>query len=213
MTEETSLAIFDNLPPVTAPQIKDEVQTSLLPYITLVQGLSQLAGPPHQIQAGKFVLHTGKSEFEELGKEFDAFLLDMRYKATRWQDEKMTVITDPDSPLFREFQSLAEANTDGFRWGYEFLLYIGSIGSYATFYCNNISMRIAATQHLAPRMRTVCTVKQDFIEGKTHKWWSVKASDCNEPLAIPPNQEEAIEKIKSFQVHTAPTAIEEDELR
>lgn len=203
----SDIAIFD-LPPVAAPEIAKEPSFSLLPYITLVQGLSPLAGPPHQIQAGTFVLHTGKDDFEQLGKEFDVFLTDMRYKATSWVDQKMTVTTDRGSSLFSEFETNANNGVDGYRWGFEFLLYIGSLGVYATLFCNNISMRIAASKHLVPRMRTICTIKQDFIEGKKHKWWSLKCADCNEPLAIPFDKEEIIAKIMQFQQDTPTT--EED---
>lgn len=205
-----------NLPPLTNPEIAKEPVYSLLPYITLVQGQSPLAGPPHQIQAGNFIIHTGKGDFEVLGKEFDVFPLDMRYKATRWLDQRMTSVMDRESPLFREFQSNADNGLEGYRWGFEFLLYIGSLGIYATLYANNVSLRISASRSLVPRMRTVCTIKQDFIEGGKHKWWSFKAVACNESLAVPIVEEEAIEQIMQFNQEspiTEPVAVIEDDNR
>jgi len=208
ITGGNDLAILD-LPPISAPAIAKEPSFSLLPYITVVQGLSPLAQPPHQVQPGNFALHTGKDDFEVLGKEFDVFLADMRYKATRWMDQKMTVTTDRESTMFREFGTNSDNGIDGYRWGFEFLLYVGSLGVYATLFCNNVSLRIAAKNYLVPRMRTVCTIKQDFIEGKKHKWWSLKSAECNEPLAIPIEKEQIIAQILRFQQETV-SAIEDD---
>jgi hypothetical protein len=205
MTQELTIsnqtdmtAFLDALPAVKAPEIADEAVRAYLPYISIIQGQSALAGPPHSFPAGSFIMREGK-EYLNLGKGFDCLICDMRHKAMHFEEDSVTSLFDPTTEEFKMFQRNADDKVDGYAWGYEFLLYLGAEGHFASLFCNNPSMRHASGTHLAPRIRTIVTIIQDYVTWKGHSWWSFKSEPCGSGLAVPMNMKLAISEITKFQ--------------
>jgi hypothetical protein len=207
LSSATDLALLaDMLPAVSAPDIQPEA-SAYLPYLTIVQGQSHITGPPHCEPAGSFILHFSKDSHENLGKSMDVYICDQRYKAMLFDDKGVTSYLDSNSPEYLEAKRNAEDKVKGYAWGYEYLLYLGSSGRFCTFFCNNISMRMAAGKHLAPRLRQLTTVMAEYVSFKGNNWWSFKAEPCQVDLAVPVSIKDVIAQIERFQ---RASAVEEE---
>ena len=211
VTDETMDGILSTLPPVQAPEIVEEAQSIFLPYLTVVQTGSKIASPPFQEPAGSFILHHSKTDHVNLGKELDIFICDMRHKAMHFSEKGVVSQYDPQSQEFKDIVAQADAKADGFAWGYEFLIYLGDSGKYATFFCNTVSMRMSAGRHLAPRVRQMVTLMTDFITHKSYSWWSFKTQPCEVPLAVPATQSSLVQEIERFQQQSVEVVHEEGE--
>jgi hypothetical protein len=201
LSSSTDLSALSSLLP--APMVQEipvDLQGGFLPYLTIVQGQSHITGPPHCEPAGSFILHFDKNNHENLGKSFDTYICDQRYKAMFFsKDGGVKSFYDHTAEEFIEARRNADDKVPGYAWGFDYLLYLGSNGRFCTFFCNNISMRMAAGRHLAPRLRQLTTIMADYVQHKGNAWWSFKTEPCQVDLAVPVAIDAVIAEIERFQ--------------
>ncbi len=191
------------LPATSDPDFADEMGLGggYLPYIVLVQGQSPLAAPPHEIPQGNFVLKSGKTDVENLGRSFDVFICDHRPKAM-YSDKvagKITSIHDRNDPRFKDFQACANAKERGYFWGIEFLLYLGETGNYVTMFCNNPTLRRSGSTELVPRRHKPVTIKAAPVSNEEYSWWAFEAKACSTPFSVPVDLGLMRSQIEKFQ--------------
>lgn len=182
-----------------AEQLQGEFD--FLPYMRLVQGDNcKWRQPPYEFQNGSFSLHTGKTEAEELGNEVDLMFLTWRPLAMNFTGSKPVGNTDQFSAEFKDWRARAEdPNEDvseGYQWGYEFLVWLPRERMFATFWFANASGRrfgryeIIGVKTKQPLLRQKLTIFSEKIEdkqenGKVRRYIVIKQRACNGEFVMP----------------------------
>lgn len=173
-----------------------------LPYFQVVQSGSKMALPPFDLPLGTFGLKRSKTKADDLTPEIDGFLVHWLPKAMFLGEGKIKSNYDPDSEEFLEWRKLAEAKVDNYAWGYEFLVYLGDLGEFATFFCSNPTMRRAASEVLFDKIRKVVTLSAVRIHDSKNSWIGLECIRCSTPLAVPLDMTLAAEEKEAFVART-----------
>jgi len=221
MSNFPALIDTNTLPATLGDDVFNELQSkpSYTGYISLIQGSSDLAKPPHKMPIGTFAFVLDKKPVN-LGERFAAVNLAWRPTARivdkSGGETKITSFHSLEDPRLQEIKSFCESGArqsdgDPVRkyWGFEYLLWVPSIRKFGTFYCNSISSRIAAARAIHPLMskpgqplRTVEMIAE-FVEKK----YTYYVPDCQEiDLDLGdavPTQEEYNHYLKAFIDATA----------
>jgi len=174
-----------------------------LPYLSIVQSGSKLSNPPFDLPIGNFALKRNKSVADDLGKEIDIFVCHWRTKAMLMDNSGIKSIFDKDSSEFKEWRRLAESKIDGYAWGFEFLVYLGETGEYATLFCNNPTLRRAATESIMAFTRKFATLEVVVVRDEKHQWKGIHAQRCSTPLSCPLCIEDAAQETDLFKTEVA----------
>ncbi len=122
--------------------------------------------------------------FNDLGETVDVLLLGWRPKALEIDDEILTVY-NPEDAEFQRIQGRADTEKDsGCMWGFEFLVWIGGIRGFATFFCGSKSARKEA-KNIKGMMSKAVTLRSHFIETKKYSWQACQAVLCSTPMDMP----------------------------
>jgi hypothetical protein len=168
--------------------------TGFLPYLQLMSGASEIV-KEGKFPIGHFALVEGKDLFD-LGDTFVCLPLTWRPKAMQFQPEVLAYY-DPESEGFKKLQEHADTMvSSGCGYGPEFLLWIPSVGKYATLFCANTTMRREAPNLLSHMLRT-CSIKSKLIKTKKHTWHGPSIETVDVEIDLP-DSEEARAKIDSF---------------
>lgn len=172
-----------------------------LPRINLLQSTSgDATGRNAKFKGGDLVLYSGK-EGQLLGESFNFLAYSFRHKSVEIIDGEGFSFYKPGTPDFERIRAkAAEGGMNGSMYGIEFLVYLTSTGQFATFYFNNTTLKnsVETVVGMMKQGRHI-KCKNDYIEGKSHKWWGAKF-DIN-PVApeIQPSIDEIEEQIKTFK--------------
>lgn len=142
-----------------------------------------------QIPIAHYGLVTGKDNVEDLGKEVDVIVICGRPKALRICDDD-SIITkhDPNDEEFKKIAEDSNVQDSGCMYGPDFVVYIPSIGKFATFFMSSkTARRVAPAVHA--RLRKAATLKAELIETKKYSWHGPVVVPCSAPMVTPSNDD------------------------
>lgn len=175
------------------------------PRMKLCQGNAKEVLKKNVASGGNFALIKGKDDIEDLGDSIDLVICSGRSKAMRTGDQIIAVFED-DSDEFKKIMSESKVKDSGCFYGAEYLVYIPAVGTFATLFLNNPTMRREAGA-VHSRLKQAATLTSHLIEGKDHSWFGPKCGDCSSPLDLPELDEiratvEKFEAEESSQIQT-----------
>ena len=157
--------------------------TGFLPRIQLFGGSSD-AVKEGKINVGRYGLVRGKDQIEDLGPEVDVLVCAGRVKALDISGDTPLTSYDHKSDLFKEIQATSGEENSRKMFGPEYLLWIDSVKSFATFFLSSpTARRESASIH--SRLRKAATLKAKLITGKKHKWHGPVITQCSNPFDLP----------------------------
>lgn len=173
------------------------VSTAFLPRLQVNNGLSALVAEG-KAGIGTLALVYTKEKFVDLGKGVAVLALSVRAKALLMPDGGSPIAYyDQKSDDFVKVQKKAEEGTmNGNMFGPEFLIWIPSQNTFATFYFSSDSMRRVAPQLLqimkkdpnngaAGLQPAAAKIAPEMVKGKKHTWWVVSCNSESTPLPTP----------------------------
>lgn len=134
--------------------------------------------------------------------------------AMNFNGPKPQFTTDQTSEQFKEWRTYAESKNqdvrEGYQWGYEWLIWLGSEGRFVTFFMNNKSGQRFSRYDLIgaktgkPQMKKTLTVWWESItdkqeNGRTYVYLIPKYRQCNTPFAYVPDMATLEEVIQRFK--------------
>lgn len=157
--------------------------TGFLPRIQLFGGSSD-AVKEGKIQVGRYGLVRGKDQLEDLGPEVDVLVCAGRVKALDISGDTALTSYDHKSDLFKEIAAGSAEENSRKMFGPEYLIWIPSIKTLATFFLSSpTARRESATIHA--RLRKAATLKAKLIKGKKHMWHGPVITPCSTPFDLP----------------------------
>jgi len=160
-------------------------------YLPRIQIMGSMSDPVKEgkFPMGHFALIRNKVN-EDIGDEFNCLLLGWRPKAMQFSPELLSVY-NPDSDLFKQIKTRAQAPNAGCGYGPEYLLWLPDSLTLATFFFGN-----ATGRNEAPNINTylpqnggsgACTFKSVLIknEKKRQSWHGAKAFECGVDITPP----------------------------
>lgn len=183
-----------------------------LPYISLHSNDGRFSD--QGIPGGVFVLVKNKAP-HSLGDTIDLAVLDWRWMAVKYNENGQEREYDPNSDRFDEWRTKAnnkvkEVDGSEYWWGMDFLMYDYGSEEFASFYCQNKTLRRAAKEQLLDYTQKIVTLKTRRIESKGNRWWGVECFDCNVDHVDPPI-EDIKQWVHKFNNPEAPQGAEEAE--
>lgn len=199
-TDLLALVTGDLSTEVTGEEVSSMVSSgSWLPRIE-IQGSSNNRVKEGKIAQGVFALVRSGDDFRDLGKQIDFLSITFRPKAMRLKNTpsgKPMAFFDRKSPEFAKIKTESEIKQSGCVWGPEFLIWLPAANTFATYFCNNPTMRRAA-----PDLYTImrregtpddkpiydpkpATSRTHFIKTTTNSWWGALFEPHSTPLPVP----------------------------
>lgn len=174
--------------------------TAWLPRIQLCGGNSALA-QTGQIPIGHYALIKSKDEHTSLTDVVDIVPFDWRPKAMFIESGKNPVsYFDSNSSDFKRVKERSAEQNSGCMYGPEFLVWVPSKSSFATYFMSNKTARNVASELLTIlKSRSAATLKSRLIETKMYKWHGPIIVKCSGPITIPDSEEinAELEKFKN----------------
>jgi hypothetical protein len=159
-----------------------------LPRVQLYGGNSD-AVKEGKIGVANYGLVRGKDQLEDLGKEVDVLVIAGRVKALDISNTDAIVTSyDHKSDTFKDIAGRSGTQNSGCMFGPEYLIYVPSAKSYATFFLSSPTARREA-RSIHARLRKAATLKSQLIVGKKFKWHGPVITPCTTPFELPPVEE------------------------
>ncbi len=135
------------------------------------------------VSIGHYALIKSKEEVEDIGNSVDVIVVSGRSKAVQLSDPPIQAF-DPNSDLFKDIQEESTVKDSDAMFGPEFLVYIPTYETYATFFlCNPTGRRFAPSMNAY--LKAGATLGSRLIETKKYKWHGPTIVDCGAPLEVP----------------------------
>jgi hypothetical protein len=139
----------------------------------------------------------------DLGESIDVIVVAVRPKALDLSGDEVVSVFDPkldakNNPTgeFARIQDKAAEKDSQCMFGPEYLMYISSIGQFATFFMGSKSAR-RESPNLKALLRQAATLKSKLIQTKRYEYFSPAVLPCSTPLD-PPNTDDLIEQVNKF---------------
>ena len=172
-----------------------------LPYLQLFGSKSD-ACAQGKIGIGHYGLVKDK-QITDISPEVDLVIVSWRPKAVQSGDEFLVdfhpEIVDGEitNTLFKKIVDLSNVRDSGCMYGPEFLLWIPSANTFATYHMNSKTGRREA-RNMQPLIGKAATLKCHLIEQGKYKWHGPLVIPCSSPLDMPP-EDEIREQYAKFQ--------------
>lgn len=190
----------------------DEVATSskFLPRLQLFSSNSTEV-KEDKIKQGNYGLVTMKGQpVIDLTGTVDVLICVWRPKALDMSDINNVIsIFDVQNPMFLKIAQRADDTDSGCMFGVEFLVWVPSVGKFATFFCGSKTGRREAVNIKGLTGKPV-TLKSHLIKKGKHSWHGPRAFECSTPIEYP-EADELRERVNEFNnppatdVEEAPT--------
>jgi hypothetical protein len=176
-----------------------------LPYLQLF-GSNSKEVKRGEFPMGHFAVVKDKKR-TDLGRTFSFLVIAWRPKAMQYAPEVLAYY-DHNSPEFKRIQDLADTKDSNKGFGPEFLIWIPSVESFATFFFGNKSSRKASPDLIAiingpqgaSRNATVTAELIEFKKGNNeYSWHAPKVSACDLALSPMPDINTLREQIAKFK--------------
>lgn len=156
---------------------------SFLPRITLY-GTNSVLVAENKITAGNFGVCKSKDVVDDLGKTFDCMPISWRFKAMEIKGETIINVHNPKSPEFIRIQGNAAVPDSGCMFGIEFLIWIPSMGIFATYFLNSKTARREAP-NMKALLKQGMTLKSNLITKGKFRWYGPVVTQCSTPFNQP----------------------------
>lgn len=167
-----------------------------LPRLQLVASTSALV---EKISSGNFAFCRSTDNVDDLGKELHVVVVAMQPKAAIYEKGKVPVsITDMNNPQFANIRNQSNARVPGCVYGPEFLFWIPSKDSFATFHCSNATARKEA-RNIIDLIGAGATVTRKMCKNDKGNWWGIAVTPNNAPVANLPAQEDVKDAMAKFR--------------
>lgn len=186
---DNALVKIDGMPiiEVTEDEFKLIVSGDWLPRIQVVDSNSKVA-KKKQAESGNYALVRGEDDVLDLTNQVDVLVVHVRWTALDTNGDTPTFVHERESDEFKRIEEESLVQNSGCMWGPEFLLYIPSVKSFATFFCASATAR-RESKHIFKLMHKAATLKTHFIEKGKHSWYGPLITECSSPFDIPPSDE------------------------
>ena len=189
------------------PAIADEEfdgmrSASFLARITLLTSNSK------DVKSGEVSANTYRYESGDiktvLGKTVDIVPVSLRFTAVLTDDGdgnfvSVHTMTPSKDELFKQIQ--AKSDTEGFgsgaMYGQEFLVWIPSLGKFATFFCNNKSARNMASS-IRDLIGQASTLSSKMTSNKKFEWFVPTITASNVPVTNIPDDDTLAAVVEKF---------------
>lgn len=198
------LALIGGTTELSTEVVADEVSAMVrsgdwLPRIEIC-GSSTTKVKEGKIAQGVFSLTRSDTDFRDIGKQIDFLSLTFRPKAMRLKNTpsgKPMSFFDRSTPDFKKIQAESESSQSGCVWGPEFLIWLPVANCFATYFCNNPTMRRAAPdlytimrREGSPDDKPIfdpkpATSRMHFIKTTANSWWGALFEPHTTPLPVP----------------------------
>lgn len=169
---------------------------AFLPRLMLM-GTNSTLVQEDKIKAGAYGLVRSKESCEDLTKEVPVLPLSWRSKAMKITNDEVISVFDRKNPLFDKIAEESETPDSGCMYGPEFLLWIPSAKSFATFYCSSKTSRREAL-NIRNQIGKPTLMKSQLIKGKKFNWWGPVVTTYSGILSVLPTVEEITEEVTKF---------------
>lgn len=165
-----------------------------LPYLQLFGSKSD-ACAEGKIGIGRYGLVKDK-QITDVGAELDLVIVSWRSKAVQSGDD-FIIDYNPEideasgeirNPTFKRIVDLSTVRDSGCMYGPEFLLWIPSANTFATYHMNSKTGRREA-RNMEPLVGKAATLKCHLIEQGKYKWHGPVVTGCSTPIDPPPDEE------------------------
>ena len=175
--------------------------------------LQLLTSNSNIVKEGKFPMNhfaiVRDQNNQDIGESVDVLIIAWRAKAIEIGEEILTSFETKDQ-LFKDIQDKSEEKDSGCMYGPEFLVWVPSADSFATFFMASKSMRREAA-NVRGYLQKAATFKPHKISTPKYTWFSPTVHPCTSVFDIP--SEEAIliefEKFSNPPAQTVEKAPEE----
>lgn len=150
-----------------------------------------------KINQGHYGLVRSKDTVEDLTREAPVLAFAWRPKALDMSGDTVISVFNPKSAEFLRIQNKSEEQNSRCMYGPEFLVWVPSVESWATFFFGNPTMRRVAAELKALMNKSPALLRSNLIRGKVHSWFGPVISIYSQGVKQP-DQQEAIEVINKF---------------
>jgi len=193
---ENELIALDGMPalPVSEEEFKDIVSAGYLPRLQVVDSASKVC-KKKQAEAGNYALVRAEDDVVDLTNQIDVLVVHMRFTALDFNTEPPIFSHDRESEEFQRIEEESKVSNSGCMWGPEFLLYIDSVKTFATFLCASATAR-RESKNIVKLMRKAATLKTHFIEKGKYSWFGALVIPCSNKFDLPPMEEIQTQAVK-----------------
>lgn len=171
---------------------------AFLPYLQLFTTKSD-AVTEGKINGGEYGL-VRDGEITSLGKEVDVIVLTLRGRAFEKDEQgEITVSYDKNDPEYQRIQALQADKVTGRMCGPEFLIFIPSEETFATFFCGSPTLKREARKFSRYLGGKACKMRNKLIDNGKHKWHGPVIGDCSTPPTCVPDADECNELVQRFK--------------
>ena len=170
-----------------------------LPYLQLFTTKSD-AVAEGKIQGGHYGL-VRDGNYTDLGKEINVIVVTVRARAYEKDDAgEVTVLYDQKDPEYIRIATLQAESVQGCMAGPEFLFWIPSENTFATFFCGSKTLKREARK-FNPFLggRGVCNLRVKLIDNGKYKWHGPVVNTCSEKPSCLPEPEASEKEINKFK--------------
>lgn len=204
MSNNVQAFAIPNAPAVDESDFDEMRSASYLPRLTLLTANSK------DVKAGEVSANTYRFESGDvktvLGKVVEIVPLAVRFTAVMTDDGEGNFISihtmkASTNEMFQEIKNISEKGGfgSGAMYGPEFLIWIPSLGKFASFFCNNKSARNMAS-NIKDLIGQASTLASKMASNKKFEWFVPTITMSNVPVTnVPDNEtlETVIEKFTS----------------
>ena len=179
--------------------------SGFLPYVQLFT-LKSGAVADGKINGGHYGL-VRDGTISDLGKDTNFVFLTVRARAFLKEDDgEITVVYDKNDAEYERISGLQAASVDGAMVGPEFLIWIPTEETFATFFCGSKTLRREARKFGLYLGGKGANLRSKLIDNGKYKWHGPVVNDCSVDLEPLPTQDEAAEQINKFKNPPKPQA-------
>jgi len=202
MSDDKSLVPFESLGGELIEADKDLLADvtsggGFLPYVQLFTTKSDPVAEG-KINGGEYGL-VRDGNITSLGKNMDVVVFTVRARAFCKEDGELIVVYDKDDPEYQRIQALQAEGVTGCMAGPEFLIWVPSEKTFATFFCGSKTLKREARK-LGPFIGgKACNMRSHLIDNGKYKWHGPIINACSTPPTALPTSEDAQDMVHRFK--------------
>ena len=170
-------------------------------YLPYMQLFTTKSGPVTEgkIPGGHYgVVRDGN--ITDIGKEVNLILIAVRARAYEKTDGgQITVVFDKNDAEYIRIQDLQASGVQGCMAGPEFLVWIPSEKTFATYFCGSKTLKREARKLGRFLGGHAVSFRVHLIDNGKHKWHGPLVSACSVSLPSLPDSEELTEEVQKFK--------------
>lgn len=188
---ENELAKLDDLNGLELDKYGDDDFDATAKAQSFLPRLQLLTANSSKCKSGDFPINhyvlINDQRYDDLGKNIDVLVLTWRPKALE-TGENIISVFEPDSAEFQRIQEKSGEKNSGCMYGPEFLVWIDSVKTFATFFMGTKSAR-RESGNVKARLKNSATLSSQECKNKSYTWYAPQCAGCSTPVGMPPKDE------------------------